>query len=440
MLRVVTLTNRIRVSMKFIIRALLLSAVLSFFSVAQEVSLDRVAVIVDQGVVLESEVQALVDDVKRNAQANDQSLPSDRALRTQAIERLIIKSLQLQMAERMGIQISDPQLEQTINNIAQNQNTNIEEMRRQLSAEGIAYEDYREDIREEIIMGEVRRANVQRRVYITDQERQTLIEIMEQQGAEQEEYRLGHILIGFPSDPSDEEITSARERADKVIALLNSGSDFAKIAIASSGGNEALEGGDMGWLNINAMPTLFAEAIQGKDVDELVGPIRSGAGFHILKVMDTRGIEKVTVEEVNSRHILVKPSIILSEDKAKAMLAEFKVKLENDDADFSELAKEHSEDPGSALRGGNLGWSDPNNYVPAFKNALAQLSAGEYSDPVRSSHGWHLIQLLERRIDDATERRKEDKAHQLIFNRKFAEETENWIREMRDAAYIEVIE
>ena len=426
--------------MKFIIRALLLGAVLSFSSVAQEVMLDRVAVIVDQGVVLESEIETLVQDVKKNAEANNQQLPSDRALRTQAIERLIVKSLQLQMAERMGIRISDPQLEQTIGNIAANQNATLEQLRGQLIAEGIAYEDYRESIREEIIMGEVRRANVRRRVYITPQEITTLLELMEEQGAAQEEYRLGHILIGFPAEPTDEDIAAARERADKVIALLNSGSDFTKIAIASSSGSEALEGGDMGWLNINAMPTLFAEAIQGKDKDELVGPIRSGAGFHILKVADTRGIEKVTIEEVDSRHILIKPSIILSEDKAKAMLAKFKEDVLNGDADFAELAKEHSEDPGSALRGGELGWADPNAYVPAFKEALARLAPGEYSDPVRSVHGWHLLQLIDRRIDDATNRKKEDKAYQLIFNRKFAEETENWLREMRDAAYIEVLE
>jgi len=426
--------------MKFIIRALLVSAVLSFFSVAEEVSLDRVAVIVDQGVVLESEIQALISDVKHNAEANNQSLPSDRALRTQAIERLIVKSLQLQMAQRMGIQISDPQLEQTISNIAASQNASIEQLRSELASEGIPYEDYREQVREEVIMGEVRRANVRRRVYITEQEINTLVDLIEQQGAEQEEYRLGHILIGFPSEPSDEDIAESRSRADKVISLLDSGSDFTKIAIASSSGNEALEGGDMGWLNINAMPTLFAEAVQGKDKDALIGPIRSGAGFHILKVLDTRGIEKITIEEVNSRHILITPSIILSEEKAKARLAKFKIDLENGDADFAELAKEHSEDPGSALKGGELGWSDPNNYVPAFKDTLAQLSIGEYSDPVRSVHGWHLIQLIDRRVDDATDRRKEDKAHQLIFNRKFAEESENWIREMRDAAYIEVVE
>ena len=426
--------------MKFIIRALMLGAILSFSSVAQEVMLDRVAVIVDQGVILESEINALVKEVKRNAEANNQELPSDRALRTQAIERLITKNLQLQMAERMGIQISDPQLEQTIGNIAAHQNATMEQLRASLIAEGISYDDYREDIREEIIMGEVRRANVRRRVYITPQEIDTLMGLIEEQGAEQAEYRLGHILIGFPADPTDEDIQAARERADKVISLLESGSDFTKIAIASSSGNEALEGGDMGWLNINAMPTLFAEAVQNKDVDSLVGPIRSGAGFHILKVIDTRGIEKVTVQEVKSRHILVKPSIILSEDKAKAMLAGFKEDVKAGEADFEELAKEYSEDPGSALRGGDLGWSNPDNYVPAFKDALAQLEPGEFSEPVRSVHGWHLIQLIDRRVDDATDKRKEEKAYQLIFNRKFAEETENWLREMRDAAYVEVIE
>ena len=426
--------------MKFIIRALTLGALLSFSSFAQQVMLDRVAVIVDQGVVLESEIDALVQEVRRNAEANNQQLPSDRALRTQAIERLITKSLQLQMAERMGIRISDPQLEQTIGNIAANQNATMEQLRAQLAADGVAYDDYREQVREEIIMSEVRRANVRRRIYITQQEIDTLIELMEQQGAEQAEYRLGHILIGFPPEPTDEDITAARERADKVIALLESGSDFAKIAIASSSGNEALEGGDMGWLNINAMPTLFAEAVQNKDQDTLVGPIRSGAGFHILKVLDTRGIEKVKVEEVNSRHILVKPSIILSDDKAKKMLEDFKQDVINGDADFAELAKAHSEDPGSALKGGELGWTDPTNYVPEFKEAFAKLQPGEYSEPVRSVHGWHLIQLLDRRIDDATEKRKEEKASQLIFNRKFSEETENWLREMRDAAYIEVLD
>ncbi|MFC3094586.1 peptidylprolyl isomerase SurA [Alteromonas sediminis] len=407
---------------------------------AQEVLLDRVAVIVDQGVVLESEIQKLIADVKRNAAQNNQSLPSERALRTQAIERLIVTNLQMQMAERMGLQVSDPQLDQTIANIAARQNVTVDDIRAQLDADGITYDDYRESIRQELITGEVTRANVRRRIYITEQEVDALIDIMDQQGAEQAEYRLGHILIGFPPDPTDEDIADARGRADRVIELLNDGSDFARIAIASSSGSEALEGGDMGWLNINSMPTLFAEAVQENDGEGLIGPIRSGAGFHILKVMETRGIEKVEIEEVNARHILIKPSIILSDAKAEKMLVEFKEGVIAGELDFAELAKEHSEDPGSALRGGDLGWADPNNYVAAFRNALATLEPGEFSEPVRSEHGWHLVQLLDRRVDDATDKRKEERASQLIFNRKFNEETENWIREMRDSAFIEVLE
>lgn len=425
--------------MKFIIRAMCLSALLTVSAWAQQVSLDRVAVIVDQGVILESEIEALVDDVKRNAQNEEQKLPSDRVLRTQAIERLILQNLQMQMADRMGIQVSDPQLEQTIGNIAQNQNISVAALREELKKEGISYDDYREDVRQELITGEVRRANVRRRIYITPQEVNSLVKLMDEQGAEQAEYNLGHILIGLPSGPSEEQVEEARSRAEKVIELLNNGSDFNRIAITSSSGSEALEGGNMGWLNINSMPTLFAEAVQGKEKGTLIGPIRSGAGFHILKIKDTRGIEKVTIEEVKSRHILIKPSIILSEEKAKAKLEKFRQQVIDGDADFAKLAKENSDDPGSALKGGELGWADPNNYVPAFKKALSNLEPGEYSQPIRSTHGWHLIQLEDRRFDDATEKRKEDKAYQLIFNRKFKEETETWLREMRDAAYIEVL-
>ena len=406
---------------------------------AQEIPLDSVAVIVDEGVVLESEIAELVTTVKRNAIANDQSLPSDRALRTQAIERLILNNLQMQMAERMGIRISDPQLDQTIANIAQGEGMTVDQLRAQVTREGLTYEVYRESVRKELITGEVTRANVRRRIYITPQEIDTLMELMAQQGDQQAEYQLGHILIGFPPQPTDDDITEAKDRAERVLKLLENGSDFAKIAIASSSGSEALEGGNMGWMNINSMPTLFAEAIQSKRKDEMVGPIRSGAGFHILKVIDTRGIEVVEIEEVNARHILIEPSIILSEEKAQQMLLEFKQQVIDGEAEFADLAKEHSKDPGSALRGGELGFQDPNVYVPEFRDALALLEPDEFSEPVRSVHGWHLIQMIERRIDDATEKRKQDRAYQLIFNRKFSEETDSWLREMRDGAYIEVL-
>jgi peptidyl-prolyl cis-trans isomerase SurA len=243
-----------------------------------------------------------------------------------------------------------------------------------------------------------------------------------------------------PSGATEEQISASRGTADRVLELLNSGSDFTKIAIASSSGPKALEGGDLGFMNVNSMPTLFAEAIQSKKKDALIGPLRSGAGFHVLKIVELRGVETVEVEEVNARHILVSPSIILSDQKAEKMLKEFRTKLIEGEEDFATLAKEYSEDPGSALKGGVLGWNDPSVYVPEFKQALSTLEKDEYSQPIRTVHGWHLIQLIERRIDDATEKRKEDRAYQLLFNRKFNEETDTWLREMRDGAYIELLD
>ncbi|MEP2601322.1 MAG: peptidylprolyl isomerase SurA [Paraglaciecola sp.] len=425
--------------MKVLVVTLLISSFLTFKSYAAPESLDKVSVIVVQSVVLESEVKELIAVVKRNAAVNNQTLPSDRAIRTQAIEKLIVDNLQMQLAERMGIQISDPQLEQTIGNIAQGENMTVAQFRNKIAQEGVTYDTYREEIRKEIILGEVRRANVRRRVYITDQEVDNLVKLIDEQGSQQAEYHLGHILIEFPPEPTDEDITAAKNRANKVLELLNNGSDFARIATASSGGALALEGGDLGWMNINSMPTLFAEAVQNKSKDTLVGPIRSGAGFHILKVKDLRGIEKVEISEVNARHILISPSVILSDDKAKQMLQEFREQILAGEADFGELAKEHSADPGSALKGGELGWSDPSVYVPEFQETLGKLEIDEISQPVRSQFGWHLMQLLGKRVGDITEQRKEEKAYQLLFQRKFAEEADTWLREIRAGAYVEVL-
>ncbi|MDU0354226.1 peptidylprolyl isomerase SurA [Paraglaciecola aquimarina] len=425
--------------MKVIVAALFISSLFTLHAKAAPELLDSVSVIVDQDVVLESQIVDLVSTVKRNALLKNQPLPSDKALRTQAIEKLIVDNLQMQLANRMGIQVSDPQLEQTIDNIAQGQNLTPAQLREQVTSQGSTFNKYREEVRRELILGEVRRANVRRRVYITEQEVNNLVKLIDEQGNKQAEYHLGHILIEFPSEPTDEDIAQSKQRAAKVIELLNKGSDFAKVATASSGGPKALEGGDLGWMNINSMPTLFAEAVQSKSKDDIIGPIRSGAGFHILKVKDLRGIEKVEVDEVKARHILIAPSIILSDEKAEKMLKEFRQQLLDGEADFAELAKEHSADPDSALKGGELGWADPSVYVPEFRDTLATLKVDEISQPVKTQHGWHLMQLLERRVGDATEKRKQDKAYNLLFQRKFAEESDAWLREIRANAYVELI-
>mgnify|MGYP000114217061 CR=1 FL=1 len=406
---------------------------------AEEEQLDKVAAVVNGGVVLESEVQDLLENIKKQAEKNNQSLPSNKALRTQVMDKLINDSLTLQIGERMGVQVSDAQLDQTIANMAQENKLTLSQFRQAIISDGEDYEKYRENVRTELISGEVRRNSVQRRIYVSQQEIFNLLALMKEQTTNDVEYHLGHILIEFPSDATQADMTASKERADKVIELLNSGSDFKRIAIASSGGANALEGGDMGWKNINEMPTLFSELIAGKDKDTVVGPIRTGLGFSIVKVLDIRGRQVVEVEEVKASHILIAPSIILSEAKAEAQLQGILDQIEAGDATFADMAKEFSEGP-TSVRGGDLGWTDPKNWDPAFTEAVASMKVGEYHKPFRSSFGWHIIQLNDRRMIDATSQMNKNRAYQILHNRKFGLESARWIKETRDEAYIEIFE
>ena len=417
--------------------AFLLSAIGQ--SLAAETPLDRVAAIVNSGVVLESEVSDLISSIKLQSQKTDQALPSDNALRTQVMEKLINDSILAQLGERMGVQISDAQLDGALNNMASDSKLSIEQFRQALVSDGIDYEKYREQVRQEMIASEVRRANVRRRIYISPQEVSNLLEQMKQQNNQDVEYRLGHILIELPSDPTQEDMNTAKVRADKVIELLNKGRDFAQIAIASSGDAKALDGGDLGWKGINEMPTLFSELVDGKDKGAIFGPIRTGLGFSIVKILDIRGRQVIEMEEVRARHILIKPSIILSEAKAESMLADMLKQVEAGEADFAELAKEHSEGP-TSVKGGDLGWANPETYDPAFKDALATLAIDEYHKPFRSSFGWHIVQLTDRRTLDATAQMNENRAYQILYNRKFGVESQRWMKEMRDEAYIDVMD
>lgn len=408
-------------------------------SQAAETKVDAIAAIVNNGVVLESEVQDMVDRVKKNAAKQGQTLPSDSALQVQALERLIMNNLQLQLAKRMGLQITDAQLDQTLESIAREQKMTVEQFRAQVIREEGSFEQFRERLRDEITTGEVMRANVQRRIYVSLQEIDTLMKMMEQQGASNEQYNIGHILIALPSQPTEEQIKEAAGKADKVMELLRGGSDFRKIAIASSSAETALEGGDMGWMNINEMPTIFADQIRGKKKKDIIGPLRSGAGFHILTIFDIRGESVVEFEEISSRHILIKPSIIVSEEKAKNMLKQFAADFKAGKADFATFAKEHSEDPGSRLKGGELGFADPNVFVPEFRDTLKSLKKDEMSEPFRTEHGWHIVQLLDRRTVDATADKKREQISRMIYNRRFNEESSNFLREIRDEAFIEVL-
>ena len=409
------------------------------YSIAEEVPLDRVSAVVNDGVVLESEVKDLIKSITLQAKKNNQTLPSDRALRTQVMDKLINDAIISQLGERMGIQVSDAQLDETLTNMAKDNNQTLESFREVLVSEGENYEKYRENVRKELISGEVRRASLRRRIYISPQEVANLLTVMKEQTNADVEYRLGHILIEFPNNPSQEDINAAKTRAEKVIELLESGSDFTRIAMTSSGGGKALEGGDLGWKSINEMPTLFSKIVDGKEKGSIFGPIRTGLGFSVVKLTDIRGRQVMEIEEVRASHILIEPSIILSEAKAEAILQGFVEQLNAGEADFAELAKEHSEGP-TSVRGGDLGWSEPGKYDPAFSDALASLDIDEVHKPFRTSFGWHIAKLTGRRTLDATNQMNENRAYQILYNRKFGMEGARWIKELRDEAYIEILE
>jgi peptidyl-prolyl cis-trans isomerase SurA len=405
---------------------------------AEEKLLDRVSVIVNDGVVLESEIVSLVKSIKDQAEQNNQSLPSDNALRIQVTEKLINDTLIMQIGERMGIQVSDAELDQTMSNMAKENKMTLEQLRQSVVNKGSSYEKYRESIRTELISGQVSRGSVRRRIYISPQEVNNLLSSMKEQTLNDVDYNLGHILIEFPAVANAEEMVVQKDKADKIISLLNSGSDFTKIAMSSSGASNALTGGDLGWKNINEMPTLFSELVEGKSKGDVFGPIRTGLGLSIVKILDIRGRQIVEIEEVKASHILIKPSVILSEAKAESMLQDMLDKINADEATFEALAKEHSEGP-TSVQGGNLGWAEAQIYDPAFKEALATMKVDEYHKPFRSSFGWHIIELTGRRIVDATEKMNENRAYQMLYNRKYDVEQAQWIKETRDEAYIEVL-
>ncbi len=402
---------------------------------AQEQLLDKVVAIVNNDVITQTQVDQLTNKVTRLSKQEGQELPPADELQQQVMDRLIQESLQLQLAERLGIKISDTQLENTIDNIIAGEKKTRQEFLNDLSQQGVSYQQFQDEIRTEIILGEVGRSQVQRRVSISDQEVQALIKLIEEQDKGTVRYQVGHILLRVGNDES-----AAQQQAEQIVRQLKQGENFNQLAMTYSQGPKALEGGDWGWMTLEEMPTLFAGVVANQDKGSVLGPIRTDTGLHIVMVLDAEGLQKVETLEVNARHILIKPSIILSDQKAQRLLAEFRQQLISGEAKFADLARQYSEDPGSAVRGGELGWSDPSAYVPAFRDTVNRLEVGEISQPFRSTFGWHLLEVLDKRTTDTTNQASENRARQLIFNRKYNEEMQAWQEELREEAYVEILD
>lgn len=401
---------------------------------------DKVAAVVNNGVVLESDVDGLMQPVKLNAGQAGQQLPDDATLRHQILERLIMDQIILQMGQKMGVKITDEQLDQAIANIAKQNNMTMDQMRSRLAYDGLNYSTYRNQIRKEMIISEVRNNEVRRRITVLPQEVDALAKQIGTQNDASTELNLSHILIALPENPTSEQVNDAQRQAESIVEEARNGADFGKLAITYSADQQALKGGQMGWGRIQELPGIFAQALSTAKKGDIVGPIRSGVGFHILKVNDLRGqSQSISVTEVHARHILLKPSPIMNDQQARLKLEEIAADIKSGKTTFAAAAKEYSQDPGSANQGGDLGWATPDIFDPAFRDALTKLHKGQISAPVHSSFGWHLIELLDTRKVDKTDAAQKDRAYRMLMNRKFSEEAATWMQEQRASAYVKIL-
>ncbi|EMQ2877787.1 peptidylprolyl isomerase SurA [Vibrio navarrensis] len=417
-------------------KTILFALLLSGSALAAPVELDKVAVIVNNGVILQSDIDAAMKTLRANAKKNGQALPSAEVLHEQIVEKLILDTLQTQEADRIGVRIDDNRLNQAISEIAANNQQTVAELSASIASEGLSYAEFREQIRKEIAASEARSALVRRRINILPAEVDSLSEMLAQETSATVQYKLGHIQLRFSED-QDKAAVEAQAKA--IVEKLHNGADFSTMAYTYSKGPKALQGGDWGWMRKEEMPTIFADQIKMQNKGSVIGPFRSGVGFHILKIEDIKGLETIAVAEVNARHILLKPTVILSDDGAKRELNEFIRRIKAGEASFAELAQQYSQDPGSAAQNGELGYQTPDLYVPEFKHQVETLPVGKISEPFQTVHGWHIVEVLDRREVDRTDSAMKNKAYRILFNRKFNEEAGAWMQELRAGAFVEIV-
>ena len=416
--------------------AIALTGAASFTS-AEVVPLDRVVAVVDNRAITQTELDSRVQDVQVRSQAAGMRLPEADILNKQIIDQLISETLQLEMADRYGVQVSDQEVNASIGNIIQNAQITEQQFVQQLASEGVSINEFRATIRRQLTMRSITEGLVSRRIRISEQEVDNFLKSADAQFWVSPDYHLGHILVALPSSPSSEAIVEAEEKANALYEKLKAGANFAEVAIAESNGPSALQGGDLGWRKSAELPTLFAELLPSLNNGDVTKPTRSQAGFHIIKLYESRGGQKQIVNQTRARHILVKTSEILNDAKAEAKLKEIRQQI-LDGADFAELAKTHSEDIGSRMSGGDLGWATPGTFVPAFEKTMAETKEGEISQPFKSRFGWHIMKVEERREEDMTQEALRQKARNMIMSRRFEDETQIWLQELRDEAFIDI--
>jgi len=401
------------------------------------IELDYVVAIINKDVITNTELERKLIEITRQLEAKNTQLPPKSILRKQVLDRIVIDQIQLQLANQTGIRVSDQNLNQVLANMAENNQMDLDGFRRALENDGYDFALFREEMRKEMIITQLRKRQVDNKTFVTEQEVKKQLTSMSNIQNINNEFHLAHILIPIPESAKPSEIDSARTKAENVVTKLRFGADFAKTAISVSAGQQALNGGDLGWIKQGQLPLLAEKIIPKLNIGEITEVIQTPEGFHIVKILDKRSnkIEHI-VKQTLSRHILIRPGKDTSNKQAELKLQRLRTRI-NEGDDFSALAKASSDDRASAVQGGDLGWVSPGQMVDEFQDQMNKLKPGEISQPFRSRFGWHIIQVLSRRDHNDSESYLKNQARKLILKRKTVEQTRDWLRRIRDEAYVE---
>jgi peptidyl-prolyl cis-trans isomerase SurA len=401
------------------------------------VMLDRIAAIVNDGVVLSSDLDVQVETVSERLRAQKLDLPPQNVLRQQVLERLVVQEIQLQRAQHDGVKVTDETLNAALQDVARRNNLSLSQLPQALADQGIEYAAYRDDLRKEITLSMLRQRDVLERIAVTPKEIDQYLEKQAKAPSGNHEYNVAHILIAVPQEATQAQLDDAARRANEVYQKASSGEDFARLAVAYSNSQTALEGGSLGWRKETELPTFLTDVVEKLKPGEVSQPVRTPTGFHLVKLNEVRGADAKAIEnQIHLRHILMKTTALADDATVKQKLNALRDRILKGE-DFAGLAQTNSEDPGSAAQGGDLGWTGPGAFVPEFEEQITNLKDNEISEPFKSQYGWHLVQMLGHRQFDATDEVKRRKAMEAIRASKADEETEIWLRRLRDEAYVE---
>lgn len=399
--------------------------------------LDRVVAIVDNDVIMQSQLDQRLREVQKSIAKQGGGQPPLDALQQQVLERLILENIQLQIGDRAGVRITDEELNQALESIAQRNNMTLDQLRLALQQDGLPYSMAREQIRREMIISRVRQRRVADRVEVTNQELKSFMASAHGQVQLSEEFHLANILLPLPEGSTAAVIEKAAAQAQQVYQQLQQGASFSELAVSRSASENALEGGDMGWRKGAQLPPPFDELIPKLSPGQVTPPVRTPGGFIIVKLLEKRGGDHQLRDEVHVRHILIKPSEIRTDADAQKLAERLYARIAAGE-DFSELARSFSEDPGSARNGGDLDWIDPSILVPEFQEVMKSTPSGQLSKPFKTGYGWHVLEVLGRRAMDSSEQLREQQAMNILRNRKYEEELQGWLLEIRGEAYVEI--